>query len=730
MNSKLCRIFILVSLLLFLSPEISAQENTNITSINQYYPNNWTDGAFDIAVQGDYAYLACRDDGLRIVNVSNLDSPADVGQLSLSYAYAIALSGHYAFVGCCSTDGIAVVDVSDPANPVLATTITTTGCSEVLKIKGNRLYSANGNSGMSATDITDPLHPEPLELSLDADVYGFDVHGDIVYTAGQLEGMTVWDFSDLASPVSMGNYPMDDDQSANDVAVKNGYAYIGCYRGLEVVDLATMQMISSIDSFYCSANVDIRDNLLYVSYGCQSCPLAILDITNPLSLQILSIYSPPDIVENFTVVGDLVYTAFGSICMRVVDITEPAAPVEVTRYNRRGNVGDVRVSNSVAYLSNGNCLTMLDVSNPLNPLEVGRYEPFNWFHDFRIAGNMAFFVRHVNSTTSTVEAVNVSDPTHPELIGALDIYNNNYDEIEIYNHYAMLGGTDGVLILDIADPVNMTEAGFISFPYGCYKITADDRYLYVDTINEDLTSEIVEVYEMTDPANPVLYNSWEVEDYCWGMTGANGLLFMSTGETVEIYDGLNMVSGPLATLTDFSQYQSDVDGITVEGNRLYLSLPEYGIVVYDIQDLSHPQFVGCFNTPGYARNSAVSGEILYLADGDNFGIYDCSQAVLNAPQHPEASVAEFALLSNYPNPFNSSTQIRFEVGKMTHVNLGVYDVLGRSVATLADRDFASGTHAITWNGADASGRMVASGRYFVMARAGDAVRSLPIVLLK
>jgi hypothetical protein len=129
-------------------------------------------------------------------------------------------------------------------------------------------------------------------------------------------------------------------------------------------------------------------------------------------------------------------------------------------------------------------------------------------------------------------------------------------------------------------------------------------------------------------------------------------------------------------------------------------------------------------------NSAVSGDILYLADNDNFGIYDCSQAVLDASEAPEASVKEFALLSNYPNPFNSSTQIRFEVGKVSHVNIGVYDVLGRSVVTLADRDFAAGAHAIPWNGTDASGSAVASGRYFVMAKAGDAVRSLPIVLLK
>jgi hypothetical protein len=323
--------------------------------------------------------------------------------------------------------------------------------------------------------------------------------------------------------------------------------------------------------------------------------------------------------------------------------------------------------------------------------------------------------------------VDVSDPTHPELIGTFNANCDTQYRMAIHDHYAYIVENGGIRIVDIADPGNMTSVGFYSRFIGNAMIETDGQYLYVNDGNDGVTV----VLDLANPTTLVPVGSLETSGYSTDLTAANGALFASTGNRVLIFDSNNLqATEPLATLNDFDQYGSYVCGIHVAGGRLYLSLYDYGIVVYNIQDLTNPQFVGCFNTPGTAIKSAANGDILYLADNDNFGIYDCSQAVLDVPQSPTASVAEFALLSNYPNPFNSSTQIRFEVGKETRVSIGVYDLLGRSVTTLADHDFAAGAHVVPWNGTDSNGQAVASGRYFVMAKAGDAIRSLPIVLLK
>lgn len=69
--------------------------------------------------------------------------------------------------------------------------------------------------------------------------------------------------------------------------------------------------------------------------------------------------------------------------------------------------------------------------------------------------------------------------------------------------------------------------------------------------------------------------------------------------------------------------------------------------------------------------------------------------------HPGADAGDLpsqvALDQNYPNPFNPSTTIRFGLPLESKVRLVVYDILGREIATLADRSFDADFHTITWN---------------------------------
>ncbi|MBI5472493.1 MAG: T9SS type A sorting domain-containing protein [Ignavibacteriae bacterium] len=75
----------------------------------------------------------------------------------------------------------------------------------------------------------------------------------------------------------------------------------------------------------------------------------------------------------------------------------------------------------------------------------------------------------------------------------------------------------------------------------------------------------------------------------------------------------------------------------------------------------------------------------------------------------------FAVHPNYPNPFNPSTQIKFDLPAASHVTLAVYDVLGRKVAELVNGQVAEGYHTATWNASD-----VASGVYFARFSATNA----------
>ncbi|MEX2574966.1 MAG: T9SS type A sorting domain-containing protein [Balneolaceae bacterium] len=89
------------------------------------------------------------------------------------------------------------------------------------------------------------------------------------------------------------------------------------------------------------------------------------------------------------------------------------------------------------------------------------------------------------------------------------------------------------------------------------------------------------------------------------------------------------------------------------------------------------------------------------------------------------SPEEIALFQNYPNPFTSSTHIRFAVDTEQRVRLEIYDILGRRVAGLADRQYARGFHDVSF---EAEG--LASGVYIYRLTAGRRVLSKKMMFIK
>ncbi len=87
--------------------------------------------------------------------------------------------------------------------------------------------------------------------------------------------------------------------------------------------------------------------------------------------------------------------------------------------------------------------------------------------------------------------------------------------------------------------------------------------------------------------------------------------------------------------------------------------------------------------------------------------------------------AKFALHEAYPNPFNPSTNISFDVAKHSYVNLTVYNINGQEVAWVVNRDFAPGSYNVTWDASSLS-----SGIYFVKMNAGSFNDVNKVMLLK
>jgi len=96
----------------------------------------------------------------------------------------------------------------------------------------------------------------------------------------------------------------------------------------------------------------------------------------------------------------------------------------------------------------------------------------------------------------------------------------------------------------------------------------------------------------------------------------------------------------------------------------------------------------------------------------------------------ELQPRSFSLGQNYPNPFNPSTTIRFSLPVDGHVQLHIFDGLGRVVATLLDQQLPAGDHSVQWRGRTDFGLQATSGIYFYRLSADGLYEVRKMTLIK
>jgi len=91
----------------------------------------------------------------------------------------------------------------------------------------------------------------------------------------------------------------------------------------------------------------------------------------------------------------------------------------------------------------------------------------------------------------------------------------------------------------------------------------------------------------------------------------------------------------------------------------------------------------------------------------------------------EKNPAAFTLHPNYPNPFNPTTIINYELPNTTNIDLSVYNLLGQKIVTLVSGQQTAGYHSIEWDASNLS-----AGAYFIKLQANEFVQIKKSILLK
>jgi hypothetical protein len=138
---------------------------------------------------------------------------------------------------------------------------------------------------------------------------------------------------------------------------------------------------------------------------------------------------------------------------------------------------------------------------------------------------------------------------------------------------------------------------------------------------------------------------------------------------------------------------------------------------------------GSMTSANYGTRGTVgqpaTGQLSSSSFGSNIGYWHLPRSTTTGPITEPVAPKVISLDQNYPNPFNPATTIRFTLPERSHVTLRIYDVRGRLVLTLIDRDMSAGVHHETLQ---ADG--FASGVYFYRIKAGRSTQVRKLVVLK
>lgn len=135
---------------------------------------------------------------------------------------------------------------------------------------------------------------------------------------------------------------------------------------------------------------------------------------------------------------------------------------------------------------------------------------------------------------------------------------------------------------------------------------------------------------------------------------------------------------------------------------------------------------------GYIDGAHTGGVYFYRVEavgivGDTAAVSRSVDTSVSVASHaPEA----FEVLPPYPNPFNAETTIRFSLPSGSDIVLDIYNTAGQKICTLANGRMEAGVHSVRWNGRLDSGGDAASGVYIARLRAGNAIGSARVMLVR
>ncbi len=631
-----------------------------------------------VACTPPYLYIADEARGLHICPVfsgnfaiaGSVDTPGN--------ARGVAVVGNYAFVAD-YTSGLQVVDVSDPAHPVIIGSVNTPGYAQSVAIAGDYAYVADYYS-LQVIDVSDPTAPQMVHsVSTASFALSVVTAGTHAYVADSTRGLTVVDIADPTQAAVIVTVATPG--VAKDVHVAGNRAYLACDgQGVQVVDISDPHapaLSGSIDATGSAQGVAAAGNLVLAALGDEG-----IRITNALNLELVPLrgsLDTPGAATGLAQSGNVVLVADGAAGLQVIDVTDVAAPQLLRTVTLAGRAVNVAVAGNLA------CVAVPEYG---------------------------------------LQLVAIDDPANAVVVGGLPIPGAVVD-VAVAGIHAIIAvsGSDALHVVDISAPMAPLLVGSVSWSGDVRAVAVDGTFAYVADVQNGLVA-----VDISDPSEPVV-------TFVDGQAGArdvavaNALLWTCDG-ALRSFD-LADPAHP-AHIRDWSSWMDQCLSMTISGTTAYITGDDSGILVLDVADPENPRRMGGRTVPGSAQACVVTGDDLFVAS--NFSGLQILAAHCDyvSGVNTESPAGATSLLRLAPNPTSGRTSFLVSADKSMGVEVGIYDLAGRIIRRFPAADGADAiTRHLEWDGRDDRGKAAAAGVYLVrLETAGRVIASRKLTMLR
>ncbi|MDP8239115.1 MAG: hypothetical protein P9X24_08495 [Candidatus Hatepunaea meridiana] len=247
----------------------------------------WTmlDKGMDVAMQGDYAYIAGGYTGLEVIDISTPESlfVACNYDESRIFATSLHIEDNIAYVGA-GEDGLCIVDISDPTSPEEISRIDTDNFVNDVNILGNLAYVADMEGGLKIVDISDPGNPDLIRQCFeDCIISGIFIQGNYLYLVNpypehELSLVLIANIRNPEHPSEVGAFYSGD--FIEDICLHGDYAYITTilesgqdwgpyyFSIFNISDKRNPRWIGNCQTSSVTRGLTISGNYLYAATGC------------------------------------------------------------------------------------------------------------------------------------------------------------------------------------------------------------------------------------------------------------------------------------------------------------------------------------------------------------------------------------------------------------------------------------------------------------------------------